>query len=575
MSTSTGDICPWHNPAAWFGNYGVVIKKGEQLAEGAPPQAEDAHANDFTTDNPYLPVNAYFHNSALARRCYFKPKDIPNVPIIPVGISDAEKVKLKPAVRAAKFDLRCTQLANAFTHVMNFTDAIGAILANAIFKLEPTRALGTAALILPLPLAVAARVTTFAIGAVVLCPTLAVVEGLSLSAFGIWKLVVKPLSIAIGSLSCRVAIKVGVTLGHVSVKVGSVALNVIVNLPSVSWKGIKILGFAVKETIKSLACIAIVIALFAIALPIDVMKFVGGLLWSGICAIGAALSNRTNTNLELLFARGNMTQLREIAALIRDEINTYKEPLNRRLSLLQQVLASQGQFTSPALEAIEKEIAILNSVSSTITSEEQDRIKALTLSDAQRLQQDLAARNTFMRVVRWTSFYKFGSELHNHGLYQGVWNIFSNAFSSTEQAEVRAVLEMPSTEAIRERIESLVTERRAAAAAAVVSAAPRATERTSLLSAQRQPKSAGVGPAHRVAAPLRAAATPALPSPLPRPAESEEDDRWDDAVGPDEESSIPDPFLADLVGSLLPPQPEPGKRFDPQTGTPVGLIASA
>jgi hypothetical protein len=522
MSISIG-----HNPLAYFGTYGAVVKAGERLTASGNPLQEAKYANLETcpkfdaagnqvikveaTDRIYLSWTAFFHNSALARKSYFTAKDLYVIPPIPQGLSPTDLAVVKKEQRAAKFENRCAKLSNAFTHTMNFTDTIGAILANVIFKLEPTRLLGQSALIVSVPLAVLSRLVTFIVGAVVICPLIAIGEGLTVTAVLALELALIPLTLKI-------------------------ILPGLCRLP-------RITGFAIYQLAKLglyLTASALCVATSAVIDPaIALAKIV---YFSGRIFGAGATSAIADEQHEIL-ARQNFAAAATVAPSVDRQIAVLKEPILRELEDLRTERQGIARSDTTARATIsaeikEKEIKLANlqRIAGIIIQEGQDRLTAQSQSDAER-HHNPTGRDKLLQIAKQALIVKFICNLVENGFYGGVEKTY-DIFRKSEQKAAKPIITPLTAGEIDTRISQLLRGDQAPAIdSPVAPVIGSSNERAPLLRASERGQS-GFGTRRLVSF-----------------------------------SAATDPF-GDIVGSS-PAQLTTTGRFDPYTGAPVGLVTTS
>lgn len=523
-------ISLWHNPKAWFGNYGAVIEanttinsEGDSFTTAVYASKDTCSKFDATgqqnlkveaTDKIYLSWTAFFHNSALAGKCNFKPKELHFIPPIPEGLSRTELSLVKNAHRSAKFANRCAKLSNAFTHTMNFTDTIGAILANIIFKLEPTHLLGQSALFVSVPLAVLSRLVTFIVGAAVICPVIAIGEGLTLTAVLAFELALAPLTLKI------------------------------------IWPGLcklpRITGFAIYELAKLglyLTASALCVATSAVIDPAIVLAKV--VYFSGRIFGAGATSAIADEQHEIL-ARQTFAAAATVAPSVDREISILKDPIIRELEDLRRERLTIARSDTEDRDEItrqitkkEAELANLQRIAGIIIQKGQDRLTAQSQSDAER-HYNPTGRDKLLQIAKQALIVKFICNLVENGFYKGVEKTY-DIFRKSEQKAAKPIIKPLTATEINARISELLRGDQSPAIDSPVTAAGSPDEHAPLLLPVRGRGQSGFGTSRLV----------------PLPAET---------------ASGIDPF-ADIAGPL--PDPTRARpKFDIKTGAPLGLIAS-
>jgi len=523
-------ISLWHNPKAWFGNYGAVIEanttinsEGNSFTTAVYASKDTCSKFDATgqqnlkveaTDKIYLSWTAFFHNSALAGKCNFKPKELKAIDQFPLGASQETVALMKPKIRKTKFENRCARLSNAFTHTMNFTDTIGAILANIIFKLEPTHLLGQSALIASVPLAVLSRLVTFIVGAAVICPVIAIGEGLTLTAVLAFELALAPLTLKI------------------------------------IWPGLcklpRITGFAIYELAKLglyLTASALCVATSAVIDPAIALAKV--VYFSGRIFGAGATSAIADEQHEIL-ARQTFAAAATVAPSVDREISILKDPIIRDLSELrserQAILRSDTEARNEITRQIrekEGQLANLQRIAGKIIQEGQDRLTVQSQSDAER-HHNPTGRDKLLQIAKQALIVKFICNLVENGFYKGVEKTY-DIFRKSEQKAAKPIITPFTAKEINTRISELLRGGQSPAIDSPVAAAGSHDERAPLLSIRARGQS-GFGTGGLV--------------PLSAPASGRPVDPFADIAGP-----LPDPTRA-------------RPKFDIKTGAPLGLIAS-
>jgi hypothetical protein len=255
------------NSKHYFGNYGATIAAGSQVSSSV--KLEGAITHGAPLDQNYLGVVAKVQNSFLSERLVdLKPA---TRPLTGEGVEEGATEEVGHYLK----DANGAMLEKPFIAVMNWSDKIGTLLANATFKLTPTKAIGNLAAISAIP-AAALRAAALLVGVAICAGIIAPLEFLAV-----------------------LAVKSKEGLQYVGRKIALTAPFILTGLAvagAIAWQGAKLLAIGVQKTAKALAYLIAHIAVIATVSVIDLLQFT---LKSIGLILGTALNqNGNNTKLD-------------------------------------------------------------------------------------------------------------------------------------------------------------------------------------------------------------------------------------------------------------------------------------
>lgn len=275
------------NSKHYFANYGATIAAGSQVSSSV--KLEEAITHGAPIDQNYLGVVAKVQNSFLSERLVeLKPA---TRPLTGEGVEEGATEEVGHYLK----DANGAMLEKPFIAVMNWSDKIGTLLANATFKLTPTKAIGNLALISAIP-AAALRAAALLVGVAICAGIIAPLEFLAV-----------------------LAVKSKEGLQYVGRKIAQTAPFILTGLAAagaIAWKGIQITGQAiakgavlaaigVQKTAKALAYLIAHIAVIATVSVIDLLQFTFkaiGWVWSTITGVRQLSEDNAETQRMLAMA---------------------------------------------------------------------------------------------------------------------------------------------------------------------------------------------------------------------------------------------------------------------------------